>query len=96
LNGIEHALSFQSVGEIGMDSFASDNGIYKVGDGVHEGMFVADDVARRPPVFDVGMAGFGNNNVAKSPRVLGVSRIATDSFSLNQTLANRGCHLFQS
>ena len=46
--------------------------INKVGDGVHEGMLVADDVARWPPVFDVGMARFGNDDVAKSARVFGV------------------------
>ena len=72
LNEIEDALRFQSVGEIGLDSFASDEGINKVGDGVHEGMFVADDVARRPPVFDIWMIRFRDDDVAKSPRMRGI------------------------
>src|SRR2546423_6681783 len=72
LNEIKNALRFQSVGEIRLGLSASNDGINKVGDGVNERMFVADNVARRPPVFDVGMARFRDDDVAKSPRVLGI------------------------
>ena len=72
LNEIENALRFQSVGEIRLGSSASNDGINKVGDGMNEGMFVADDMARGPPVLDVGMARFRDDDVAKSVRVLGI------------------------
>lgn len=72
LNEIENALRFQSVDEIRLGWFASNDGINKVGDGVSEGMFIADDVARRPPVFDVRMGWFRDDDVAKSARVFGI------------------------
>src|SRR4029077_189585 len=75
LDDVEDALRLQSVGEIGLDPFASDNGFHKVGHRVHEGMLVANEMARRPPISHVWMVRFRNNNVPKSARLLRISCI---------------------
>ena len=72
LNEIENALRFQSIGEIRLGSSASNDGFNKVGNGVNERVFVAEDVARGPPVFDVRMARFRDDDVAKSVRMFGI------------------------
>jgi len=54
----------------------SSNGFYKVGNGVHEGMFVADNVAGRPPISDIRVIRLSNHDFTKSARLLGISRTA--------------------
>src|SRR5580658_6336409 len=53
-DGGEDALVFQAVFEGGMDGFAFGAGVDEIGDGMDEGVFVADAVAGRPPMADVG------------------------------------------
>src|SRR4029077_17624285 len=42
---------------------------------VHKAVFVANEVAGRPPMANVGMRAFGHNNVAKAALLLRVAHI---------------------
>src|SRR5207237_3756614 len=61
--------------EIWLELCARDNGFHKVGDRMHKGMLVANDMAGRPPISDIRVVRFRNNDVAKSARLVGISRI---------------------
>ncbi len=65
---------FETVFERGLDRFAADAGIYEIGNGMHKGVFITDDVTGRPPLADVGMdaAGLGHENIAKAFAVAGI------------------------
>jgi hypothetical protein len=52
---LKNTLRFQSIGKIGMHSLSLDHRAYEISDRVNEGMFVADEVAGRPPVCDEWM-----------------------------------------
>src|SRR5215208_257252 len=65
-HGIQHRLAAVAVLE---GRSRSDAGLYpveKVFDGVHEGVFVADNVPRRPPRSRVGMLGLGDEDRAET------------------------------
>lgn len=81
-DGGEDALVFQAVFEGGMDGFAFHTGVHEVGDGVDEGMLVANAVAGRPPVSDVGLdvVAFGDEDVAETAAVFGVVAVVVFQF----------------
>src|SRR5215208_1537254 len=65
-HGIQHRLAAVAVLE---GRSRSDAGLYpieKVFDGVHEGVFVADDVPRRPPPLHVWMLRLGHEYCAET------------------------------
>jgi hypothetical protein len=69
------ALSFQTVFESWRDILSENYSFHEIGDGMHEGMFVADDVARRPPVLHVGMRWLRHDDVAEALPIFRVSRV---------------------
>jgi hypothetical protein len=73
-DGGEDTLVFQSVFKGGMDGFALDAGVDEIGNGVDEGMLVADAMAGRPPVGHVGLhaVAFGHKNFAEAAAVFGI------------------------
>src|SRR5690349_5865265 len=90
LNEIDNALRFQSIDKIRLGSSATNNRINKVGDDVNEGMFVTDNMAWRPPVLDIGMVWFGDDDVAKSACVRGIpGSIKSQSIHLLQIKRQR-------
>src|SRR5215208_2632546 len=75
LHGCEDLLIAQAVFEGGLDGLAIDARVDEVRNGVHEGVFVTDNMAGRPPTADVRMraAGLRDENIAETLAVLPIS-----------------------
>ena len=74
-DGGQNLFVLQSVLEGRLDAFLRHHGLHKISERVHEGVFVTDDVSRRPPGSGVGMHALGHNDVAETALVFGVLRI---------------------
>ena len=59
---IENFAATQAIEEVGCNFSLVVNTVDEIRCLMDEGMFVADDVSRRPPLGDVGMAGFSHHD----------------------------------
>ena len=60
------AISVYKVSADGRDLFVVHNAVEQMCDLVHKGMFPADHMPLRPPVFPPGVIGLGNEHVAEA------------------------------
>src|SRR5581483_7036257 len=82
----QNLLRLQSVREIGAGFSSPNDRSDKIGHGVNEGVLVANEVTRRPPLVDVRMGRLRHQNVAEPlsilPRRSGASRIFSQPIHL--------------
>lgn len=72
-DGIEHALRFHALFETRLHALSRRNSAHEIRDHVHERVFVADDMAGRPPILHIRMGRFGHKYITKTLSILRIA-----------------------